>query len=62
MLATLCKSCNTVNMALCDRCRWCGSRSVEVKDVDPATIDYSNGRAVFVKPKGLVYTKGEFFK
>ncbi len=49
-------------MALCDRCRWCGSRSVEVKDVDPATIDYSNGRAVFVKPKGLVYTKGEFFK
>jgi len=34
MICTRCKSCGTINPSVIDRCKWCGSRCVEVKVLD----------------------------
>ena len=62
MIVTICKSCDTINMAITDRCRWCGSESIVVKNIDPGVIDYkSKNRPVLGKPKRIkFYSKDEF--
>lgn len=34
MICSVCKSCRVCNLEILDRCKWCGSQSVEHKDVE----------------------------
>lgn len=52
MIATVCKSCDTVDRAIIDRCKYCGSKQVETKYVDNALTKYvANGREIIIVPK-----------
>ena len=62
MIATVCKSCNTITRAIVDRCYYCGSRMTEVKNVDPLYVKpLAKGRDILTEfehvdkePKGLI--------
>lgn len=47
MIYTLCKSCNTINSTIIDRCKWCGSRQVEVKAIQPELIKHTSKREIY---------------
>lgn len=50
MIATVCKSCYTVSQAIVDRCKWCGSKSIEVKSLpDTAVVKYATNHYVLKK-------------
>jgi hypothetical protein len=54
MIATICKSCNTVSRVIIERCKWCGSRCLQTKFVDNSKIfPESNGREMLIEPKPM---------
>lgn len=50
-ILTLCRSCDTVDRAIRDRCKYCGSQRVEVKSVAPEMIDKSGNREFLINRK-----------
>jgi RNA polymerase subunit RPABC4/transcription elongation factor Spt4 len=58
MIATVCKSCNTVSVRIIDRCKYCGSQQVETKFIDDTLIHYvGNGRQVYKEKKSKPFNK-----
>ena len=50
-IVTLCKSCQTINRTIIDRCKYCGSQRVEVKSIDSELIYRFRGREVLTRIK-----------
>ena len=52
-IVTLCRSCDTVNRSIIDRCKYCGSQCVEVKYLGDSLIghDRRNSRDFLIREK-----------